>query len=287
MALEGFQSTRPLRGATVGVNFDCEHNRRFQSTRPLRGATRLSCDLYDLYAISIHAPLAGRDELQAQMTSRRGVFQSTRPLRGATIFVDYVQLIVPISIHAPLAGRDATASGVTSAGAISIHAPLAGRDDYVCYFLHGHWVISIHAPLAGRDRCTAVLRCAVFHFNPRAPCGARQKPPLSENTDNGISIHAPLAGRDVTTFCFFRLEPVISIHAPLAGRDIEDHNPNQKDRNFNPRAPCGARRETCAYTARYVIFQSTRPLRGATCYHPLKAFVLGISIHAPLAGRDE
>ena len=78
---------------------------------------------------------------------------------------------------------------------------------------------------------------------------------------------------------------------------------------FNPRAPCGARRETCAYTARYIIFQPTRPLRGATAIskkswqihkfqptRPLRGATrpqlhrLGdprISTHAPLAGRDE
>ena len=79
--------------------------------------------------------------------------------------------------------------------------------------------------------------------------------------------------------------------------------------NFNPRAPCGARRishfktlrdrtafqstrpvrgATTVYRITYAIlkFQSTRPVRGATGKTPLchKCFV--ISIHAPRAGRD-
>ena len=56
-----FQSTRPLRGATLNANSYAWSLIEFQSTRPLRGAT-------------------------VGVGSRRSVsiFQSTRPLRGAT-----------------------------------------------------------------------------------------------------------------------------------------------------------------------------------------------------------
>ena len=79
-----FQSTRPLRGATVGRRLTKIYIAGFQSTRPLRGATSFSAgarnfgthfnprapcgarhdDLnggYIVLVISIHAPLAGRD----------------------------------------------------------------------------------------------------------------------------------------------------------------------------------------------------------------------------------
>ena len=78
--------------------------------------------------------------------------------------------------------------------------------------------------------------------------------------------------------------------------------------NFNPRAPCGARPVTyCQYgdsrifqstrplrgatttllaVAVWFIFQSTRPLRGATSQLRREDGWQGISIHAPLAGRD-
>ena len=56
----------------------------FQSTRPSRGATEQAQIQRDWTAISIHAPLAGRD--------RHFAHPSTR--------------ILNISIHAPLAGRD-------------------------------------------------------------------------------------------------------------------------------------------------------------------------------------
>ena len=36
-------------------------------------------------------------------------------------------------------------------------------------------MISIHAPLAGRDKQFLLLPVGSRHFNPRAPCGARQQ----------------------------------------------------------------------------------------------------------------
>ena len=79
-------------------------------------------------------------------------------------------------------------------------------------------IISIHAPLAGRDRGCAPPPSASGHFNPRAPCGARQQCVPPSFPCNVISIHAPLAGRDKS-----------------ASRRLRCRS------NFNPRAPCGAR----------------------------------------------
>ena len=127
-------------------------------------------------------------------------------------------------------------------------------------------LISIHAPLAGRDRTAPFSPCRPIDFNPRAPRGARPESAARGRGTRRISIHAPLAGRDasrarrcrplryfnpraprgarhirLTTFCNIGN---ISIHAPLAGRD--------------PR-PQHSVRES-------LIFQSTRPSRGATDY---------------------
>ena len=127
---------------------------------------------------------------------------------------------------------------------------------------HEHIRISIHAPLAGRD-----LGCNSW----------------TEYRD--ISIHAPLAGRDARSR-EWEAANRISIHAPLAGRDAAKAAGIYGTRNFNPRAPCGARLPPLAAPPCYTGFQSTRPLRGAT-FPPIAAQVAsGISIHAPLAGRD-
>ena len=57
-------------------------------------------------------------------------------------------------------------------------------------------------------------------------------------------------------------------------------------RDFNPRAPCGARQIGLALTRTSLIFQSTRPVRGATGPVVERPKDPNISIHAPRAGRD-
>ena len=58
------------------------------------------------------------------------------------------------------------------------------------------------------------------------------------------------------------------------------------NKSFNPRAPCGARRYLDLIPARYEVFQSTRPVRGATSEKSLFGLRSVVSIHAPRAGRD-
>ena len=79
-----------------------------------------------------------------------------------------------ISTHAPLAGRDDSPSEAFPASEISTHAPLAGRD-YDPSPLFWFYYISTHAPLAGRDEINELTHPSNHHFNPRAPCGARQQ----------------------------------------------------------------------------------------------------------------
>ena len=80
---EQFQSTRPVRGATLSLSVVTAAT-LFQSTRPVRGATppRYYDKLYDV--ISIHAPRAGRDLVRYYGPDYDNLFQSTRPVRGAT-----------------------------------------------------------------------------------------------------------------------------------------------------------------------------------------------------------
>ena len=214
----------------------------------------------------------------------RDVFQSTRPLRGATALRQLWDRGDIISIHAPLAGRDGP-------------LVLAGR----------HVIISIHAPLAGRDgpwKCPGRSRS---HFNPRAPCGARlpapemvsamasfqsTRPlrgatgmPLGVEPSQMISIHAPLAGRDLPHLVNV-LVVDISIHAPLAGRDKVDQLERDLVAIFQSTRPLRGATPPWRAPGPRSLFQSTRPLRGATGRGGPQAARPGISIHAPLAGRD-
>ena len=78
-----FQSTHPLRGATVHRQGDARKC-TFQSTHPLRGATYLPTCPDASRSISIHAPLAGCDTCPPDAARPWLSFQSTHPLRGAT-----------------------------------------------------------------------------------------------------------------------------------------------------------------------------------------------------------
>ena len=101
---------------------------------------------------------------------------------------------------------------------ISIHAPHAERDLLPLVLLVVNF-ISIHAPLAGCDVAMVIRPPSYRHFNPRAPCGARQRQHDALLRQPLISIHAPRAGRDWSSGdkgC----RHGISIHAPRAGRDI-------------------------------------------------------------------
>ena len=77
-----FQSTRPLRGGTIHFNLGI-FAIGFQSTRPLRGGTLFRRPEATSKNISIHPPLAGRDDRLLELSLARY-----------------------ISIHPPLAGRD-------------------------------------------------------------------------------------------------------------------------------------------------------------------------------------
>ena len=80
-----FQSTRPSRGATMTSQSSMRATVGFQSTRPSRGATAAGDILIAKEAISIHAPLAGRDVAKKGRRDKDNPFQSTRPSRGATV----------------------------------------------------------------------------------------------------------------------------------------------------------------------------------------------------------
>ena len=106
-----------------------------------------------------------------------------------------------------------------------------------------------------------------------------------QSDQRSVSIHAPHAGRD-TCADADRFVLVVSIHAPHAGRDPCNRYRPDIPGCFNPRAPCGARRISISAPSDVPVFQSTRPMRGATLPHVLLAPCSSVSIHAPHAGRD-
>ena len=148
------------------------------------------------------------------------------------------------------------------------------------------YLISTHAPLAGRDGRAMPWRRRLGDFNPRAPCGARPSARHSSGFMIEFQPTRPLRGATAHLVGVCRAVQFISTHAPLAGRDRPRLAAASPRRNFNPRAPCGARPSYCLTCRAEREFQPTRPLRGATCGHRISAGACRISTHAPLAGRD-
>ena len=161
-------------------------------------------------------------------------------MRGATAVLPLPTLDELFQSTRPMRGATDKDGDIIASAGISIHAPHAGRD------LSGSEIdvgadISIHAPHAGRDDAAG----------------------LGTVQEDDISIHAPHAGRDLIRRGSGVVKD-ISIHAPHAGRDARRAAAGLAGAYFNPRAPCGARPRRVSSVSSDWIFQSTRPMRGAT-----------------------
>ena len=78
-----FQSTLPAGGATNGYTF-LQFTSLFQSTLPAGGATLQNPINLSTFAISIHAPRGGSDQMVGAGACGAHSFQSTLPAGGAT-----------------------------------------------------------------------------------------------------------------------------------------------------------------------------------------------------------
>ena len=185
-------------------------------------------------------------------------------MRGATRSAPADVISALISIHAPRAGRDFLLCNSVLADFISIHAPRAGRDSRPSSIVLRNTYFNPRAPCGARPKVSC-NKCKIRYFNPRAPCGARLVPLLVFSARKVFQSTRPVRGathgeavkllwnqfqstRPVrgATRCvrFGPLAVSISIHAPRAGRDWAMTLKNApQSKNFNPRAPCGARQQ--------------------------------------------
>ena len=217
--LTGFQSTRPVRAATLTWSKSTILE-RFQSTRPVRAATWTDIDCIILLphfnprgpcgprrlvrprgvphrSISIHAARAGRDSKLPRPPSGFHKFQSTRPVRAATDQGRQQQPGRDISIHAARAGRDATCSSgprffvARFQSTRPVRAATPGVD-----LVAEDGGISIHAARAGRDAPGPWAPPGGSGFQSTRPVRAATAPDAVVALEKEISIHAARAGRD-------------------------------------------------------------------------------------------
>ncbi len=161
---------------------------------------------------------------------------------------------------------------------------MRGATDEGC-FDGFHFAVSIHAPRAGRDSVRRSGFPRTRSFNPRAPCGARHPHRGQWDIEGVFQSTRPVRGATCVFVCGCGRSDV-SIHAPRAGRDTGGRSWLHRRMCFNPRAPCGARRGTTVSAVLALLFQSTRPVRGATQEQAERSVQGRVSIHAPRAGRD-
>ena len=147
---------------------------------------------------------------------------------------------------------------------ISTHAPLAGRDVNELTHPSNHRCISTHAPLAGRDEELTDQGKQRCEFQPTRPLRGATAKKFSVSIHTEISTHAPLAGRDASKTSILVGELAFQPTRPLRGATCSTQQTTQTRPNFNPRAPCGARRLLFSQFPLLFRFQPTRPLRGAT-----------------------
>ena len=101
----------------------------FQSTHPLRDATiKQWFTVHNFKNFNPRTPYGMRQLDGFLSASSYALFQSTHPLRDATMFVSSILTQSFISIHAPLTGCDIVGVYSLLHMLISIHAPLTGCD---------------------------------------------------------------------------------------------------------------------------------------------------------------
>ena len=101
-----FQSTRPVRGATVSKLIPEERVQiSIHATRAGRD-TRSRSKAWSNRNISIHAPRAGRDTRRAYVDMIYNDFNPRAPCGARLLAVELRTPSYDISIHAPRAGRD-------------------------------------------------------------------------------------------------------------------------------------------------------------------------------------
>ena len=260
--MELFQSTHPVRGATIYASSGVPSAGNFNPRTPhgVRPAGQTAVWL-DLPFQSTH-PSRGATRIPASKPDRQRIFQSTHPSRGATR---------SFMIPTPTRRFQSTHP---SRGATGYPAPSSRRPGYFNPRTpHG---VRLHGQGA---------KVHLSNFNPRTPHGVR--PLLSRNVWCWPSFQSTHPSRGATATAGGRHKLAgISIHAPLTGCDMVMVWGFSDRHSFQSTHPSrGATYQSDVLIAA-LRFQSTHPSRGATEGSELTPRGQGISIHAPRGGCD-
>ncbi len=146
---------------------------------------------------------------------------------------------------------------------ISIHAPRVGRDLGGKQGVTRPYEISIHAPRVGRDTLLPTVMTLLGKFQSTRP----------------------VWGATTKTFTV-RVASIFQSTRPVWGATVSVSWLMTTTKNFNPRAPCGARQEDQERVCCNVIISIHAPRVGRDSCATLRVPASVISIHAPRVGRD-
>ena len=213
----------------------------FQSTRSARSATVVTgrCRRRPAY----FNPRAPRGARPKRVRGKKvwSLFQSTRSARSATKGLSGHKVVIVISIHALREERDGFLLSVEGAARISIHALREERDSHDGDAAEAAVLISIHALREERDSST--LPSSVSRLEFQSTRSARSATTVRPASRRASIFQSTRSARSATRACPW-------IRATL--------------RNFNPRAPRGARPTRSTRWGAACRFQSTRSARSAT-----------------------
>ncbi len=173
-------------------------SRMFQSTRPVRGATLCVIDrVFDNVSFNPRAPCGARPTRRLQSHRYFWCFNPRAPCGARHDAGVYKGRFCCFNPRAPCGARRALKAGVVASNAVSIHAPRAGRDKPFDTPVRVRHTFQSTRPVRGATLAIRANKPNKNGFNPRAPCGARRVLPPQAPLQYAVSIHAPRAGRDV------------------------------------------------------------------------------------------
>ena len=262
LPVKAFQSTLPVWGATALLLVPLG-GLPFQSTLPVWGATKIFTSRTKFKEISIHAPRVGSDDRPPHLHHLPRDFNPRSPCGERHRRISLGKGTRKFQSTLPVWGATHQQSQKTQGRNISIHAPRVGSDLSDISANSGTGKFQSTLPVWGATKGAGFEMLQSADFNPRSPCGERHGERRRNIVARKFQSTLPVWG---ATLCFSMRTIVggISIHAPRVGSDASSSGFMLLPPYFNPRSPCGERRQGKAETRGTIKFQSTLPVWGAT-----------------------
>ena len=162
-----------MRGATAALSYDHEQI-PISIHAPHAGSDLTQMAKASRTRISIHAPHAGSDSYSCIERNERMDFNPRSPCGERPWPKCATPLFCNFNPRSPCGERPQFNGATGISGKFQSTLPMRGATDKTVKFKAGG-KISIHAPHAGSDNLLPCRAAPMCYFNPRSPCGERQR----------------------------------------------------------------------------------------------------------------